>query len=117
MGWLNIFGRLTGAPLGDSAEDWQAGDQAECINGLGWVCKGLSASIGPELGEVRVVRKVHVSALQDNSSVQFLIFDRYGESAYLASCFRKSMPRADAANRADPAFIADLKKQPVLEEA
>lgn len=117
MGWLNIFGRLTGGPLGDSAEDWQAGDQAECINGLGWVCEGLAASGGPELGEVRVVSKVLVSKLRDHSSLQFLMFERYGERAFLASCFRKFMPRADVATRADPAFIADLKKQPVLEEA
>lgn len=120
MAWLNIFGRLTGQspsiPDGDSVEDWKRGDLAECTARNGWFRNGTKAGPGPAFGEIRLVEAVTTWRVRSGAMVQCLVFARFPDH-YDARGFRKITPRADAATSAEPAFIADLTKQPVTEDA
>jgi hypothetical protein len=84
-------------------EIWSVGDRAECIANVGWRAPDGDFHPGPRMGETQVVAEIV------ETHAQHLVFSRYGVNAYSASVFRKVSPRADAAKRADAAFIASLK--------
>ncbi|MDE8654801.1 hypothetical protein [Novosphingobium album (ex Liu et al. 2023)] len=121
MRWFLNLGRRCGktaanAP-GDSPDEWRAGDLAECLNANGWFRNGIYPDHGPACGDVRIVQVVEIAAhLLAGEPTIVLEFARWPRKLYPAYCFRKITPRADAAERADPAFVADLRAQPAREK-
>lgn len=99
-------------PLRLATDRWCAGDLAECIYAGPWYRQGLIPHDGgPVYSEVRMVRDVRLGKDPlGESRIELLIFDAYPGKAYVARCFRKIVPRADAAERADRRFVEDLHK-------
>lgn len=99
---------------GDSAEDWAAGDLAECVvhaNGQ-WYSRepwGSRVHNGPGNGDINRVLAVCIMRGR-----QALVFNRYGYYAkFDASFFRKITPKADAIECADADFIQSIKPKVV----
>lgn len=96
-----------------SGEAWAPGDLAECIHDAEWFRAGLlpqPVGYGPQKGWTGVVRGVRKSGLMDGL---VLNFDRWPDDWWTAVVFRKLTPRADAVERADAAFLANLKPRVV----
>ncbi len=94
-------------------DQWQPGDQAECItHGKWWHVDGEPSS-GPRHGSLITVEQVRdlVHPLE-NEVCTFLQFTSFGSNVYPASCFRKVRPHADEATAAEPEFAALIRKQP-----
>ena len=121
MRWFRSLGRRlgkstpaahTGAPPGE--EDWHVGDLAECVFAGPWHTLFGPSRIGPALGEIRTVRGVKPSnVLVAGEPITMLIFTAH-HGRFAASAFRKVTPRADAATRADEAFISSLTPAPAV---
>lgn len=98
-------------PHGDTPDDWQAGDLAECIHGGFWFNGAECHARGPENGQVLRVERVSIAP---NKSVipgqTVLVFARFQQKAYAACAFRKITPHADRAEAADAAFIAAIDR-------
>jgi hypothetical protein len=79
------------------------GDQAECIVDGPWFNLFGTVSSGPAKGEVRIVKQVCSGGCH-------LEFARWPARFYVAGAFRKVIPRADALERAEPAFLELVRK-------
>lgn len=123
MGWLrNPFRRTRADPVtpapapakaGDSPEDWHAGDLARCINDDGWWLGGIFPTSGPELGEIRLVKRVTLAPHpMTGKPAQVLWFSLNDRAGYLACAFRKAELRKDRAVAAEAEFIALVRKTP-----
>jgi hypothetical protein len=99
-------GKNPPAAQGDSIEDWQAGDIAECVFSGPWLYFGIPMA-GPERGNMVKVSEVHL-----NGAKQYLLLSpRYPETHwYAASEFRKVRPGADKIERADVGFVTLLER-------
>ncbi len=106
---LDLFTRRDDAtPKG--SKNWMPGDMAECVvQGDGqWGGRHGWTELGPKPREVHVVHEVHVAAGDDGEPCLYLIFVRWPDRGFGARFFRKLTPRADAAERADAAFLHQL---------
>ena len=117
--WRRLRGGKPGpapTPPGDSPENWQVGDLAECLHDGPWFAVNflMATMSGPRKGECRIVAGIVVKP----GISQCLVFARYGmNNAFLSSpYFRKITPKADEATRADPAWVADLIGAPQPEK-
>ena len=116
MAWFDIFRAKRSRPSAiASAEDWQTGDQAECIFTGPWYRGGITPAPlgwGPQFGEVRVVAGTQLASPAPGTIPEevHLKFDRYGDRSFSAHAFRKVKPRADQAERADAAFIGTMER-------
>ena len=91
-------------------EQWQPGDQAECIVSGPWYLGGSRPNAGPQRGEVRIVQSVRESShCITGEPTVFLGFARY-RGVFQASGFRKIRPRADEREAAEPEFANLLRK-------
>jgi hypothetical protein len=86
----------------NSAEDWQAGDVAECLYSGGWI--GMSGHV-PKDVPVQGERYRVVHVLRDPQ--QYLCFSLFGPQGWNAAFFRKVRPQPDEAIAADPAFLGE----------
>ena len=94
-------------------EQWQRGDQAECIVSTRWWLLGQVEGSGPQRGETRIVTEVVEQAhVQSGKPCLFLRFDRYPGSMFEARAFRKVRPRADEAIAAESNFTRLIRQQP-----
>lgn len=104
-----VAGRTPDLPAGDTPDDWQVGDLAECTLRGEWTryLTGQPCS-GPARGDILRV------SLVDNKrySTNLLGFGAYGRDLFGATSFRKITPRADQMERADQAFIEQLRRTP-----
>lgn len=121
MRWLrNLFGRPPQPTITpDSPVTWQDGDLAECVTDGAWHRANDGTRLpGPQLGEVRMVTGVRMGRT-DPAPRQYLLFKRWGAMGFAASEFRKIQPRAEDLERADSAFMAQLRRldAPVTVEA
>jgi len=92
------------------ADQWQPGDQAECIVAGRWYRGGIIPNTGPQLGEIRVVCSVVESShCVTGEPATFLGFSRYS-GVFVSSGFRKVRPRADEREAAEPEFAKLLRK-------
>lgn len=99
-----------GRPVGDSPEDWNPGDLAECVHQGPWFsCGGFDSAHGdgPKFGEIRVVESVMVESHMLLGQLTGLRFRRWSKP-FAANAFRKITPRADNATRGDVASLDDL---------
>lgn len=117
MRWLKFFSRRSGKGVahGDSPDEWQPGDMAECLYPGPWFKGGLvpaGPGFGPVQGEVRIVAEVSVmSPFPDIvPPATILGFSRYGPARFTATAFRKVTPRTEEALAADEAFIGQLRE-------
>lgn len=95
------------------AEDWAAGDLAECVTRGPWYsfADGHRSENAPIRGERYVVRHARVG----DSGCLLLEFGRFGRRGYDARGFRKVRPEADEPVAADSAFVERLRvREPVL---
>jgi len=91
-------------------ENWQAGDQAECLGAEWHDLKGVASSRKcPEAGDVMRVRAAKLMELSCGCSLVMLSFTYFAPSVFSCAGFRKVTPRAEQATRAEAAFIASLK--------
>lgn len=93
---------------------WAPGDLAECIvSGQWWQVVGPGVLIpahGPEMSDVNKVISVEPGVdVRTGEHVLFLKFSAWPRP-YVATAFRKVVPVADKAERADPAFVDDLRR-------
>ena len=95
------------------AEDWQAGDLAECVTRGPWFshADGHRSESAPEWGERYVVRSVGTG----ESGYLLLGFARFGKRRYDARGFRKVTPRADERVAADGAFIERFRVRELVQ--
>lgn len=105
MGWLhNLFRRPAPQtpPPGDSPEDWQPGDLAECIHRGPWFWGGsLPNQHAPALGDVRMVKRVTIGI----DGIQLLVFSAW-EPVHFSSCgFRKVRLDPDRQFRREAEFV------------
>tara|TARA_B100000678_G_scaffold260890_2_gene242054 strand:- start:1291 stop:1656 length:366 start_codon:yes stop_codon:yes gene_type:complete len=93
-------------------DQWQPGDQAECIGEGRWWDRGIEPTSGPHKGEVRLVARV-VEAKCDAlpSKATFLVFDRYGSNGFIASAFRKVRPQTEERKTAEAEFTKLIRRQ------
>lgn len=92
------------------ATDWAPGDLAECIVGGDWVSiAGGQPKSGPKLGQVSRVVSVEpdVGSLR---GVFWLTLAGFGNEQYISTHFRKVIPRADQAERADAIPHGDFRR-------
>lgn len=133
MGARDFFRRHLGWDIGGEAGDggaegsgkpdqpplsgdtsWVAGDLAECIvSGTWWqlVAPGVMVpATGPQMLDVnRVVSAEPGLDVRTGQHVLFLQFAAWPRP-FVSSAFRKVVPQADTAERADPAFVEDLRR-------
>lgn len=100
--------RWRAQPLRDT-ESWSPGDLAECVVQGIW-----ESRCGHRLdelckGEVHIVRAVRYCADRNGVEGQYLAFARWPSAMFIATCFRKLTPRADALEAADAAFLEQLQ--------
>lgn len=121
FGWdIGGAGETGGAP--DAPEDdaltgdtsWAPGDLAECIVSGQWWHSPMPGVLipvaGPGLGDVYKVKAAEPGRhLQTGNHCLFLRFSAF-EGCFDSTCFRKVIPTADKAERADPAFLEDLRR-------
>lgn len=87
-------------------EDWAVGDLAECIVPGKWACD----EPGPDVGDVhRVLAVIKGTAFGTNEPGWGLKLSGY-QGYFAATCFRKVLPRADAAERCDAAFLEQVRQ-------
>lgn len=91
---------------------WAPGDLAECV--LQGPCFfrtpfGLAQTDGPEKGDVFKVIAVDIGTEWSGAQCVFLKFSAF-QGLYQSTAFRKVIPTADKAERADPAFLSDLRR-------
>jgi len=92
-------------------EQWQPGDQAECIVSGPWYLGGFWPNAGPQRGEIRIVQSVRESShCITGEPTVFLGFARY-RGVFQASGFRKVRPRADEREAAEPEFETLIRKK------
>jgi len=107
MGWRDNVRRLIGRhnpppPPGDSPEDWQPGDLAECIHRGPWFWGGITPnSHGPNFGDIRMVKRVAA----DSDGEQVLIFSAWEPVPYSSSAFRKVRLDPDRQFRREAEFV------------
>ena len=108
FGLGNLFRRKR-AP---DPDQWQVGDQAECIIPGPWFRGGVHPNAGPQLGETRIVRAVVEGPhCITGEPTTFLGFSRYS-GHFDSSGFRKVRPRADKATAAEGEFSALVRRRP-----
>lgn len=94
-------------------EQWQVGDQAECIFAGTWLLNGRFPGAGPRLGETRIVRTVEEGPhCITGEPIVLLCFARYS-GRYEAGAFRKVHPRADEHEASEPEFASLIRKRTV----
>ena len=92
-------------------EQWQVGDQAECVRDCAWSDAQGKAAEGPRLGETRIVSKLREDPHPvSGEPIIWLGFDRYPDRIYEARAFRKVRPRADEQEAADATFAKLIRK-------
>ncbi len=96
------------------AEDWAAGDMAECLARGAWYhpCFPGRGASGPQFGEVRKVAAVLVLPRPEFGESRFLGFARWPGQTFAARCFRKVTPRAETIERAESEFVELIKRAP-----
>lgn len=95
--------RCIGLPR-DTADDWQAGDLAVCIDNTPWTDLVTHREVdGPGRGDLR--RVAHIAI---RFSRVFLKFNGDAKNWWLASCFRKVRPSQDEACSAE--FNRQMKR-------
>lgn len=118
MGWLHsLFRKAPAQAPGASADDWAAGDQAECIGDGSWFSLFGAVASGPRRGEVRTVSEAETSEVPLFGERVFLRFARYPGRAFTARCFRKVTPRAERIERAEPEFVELVRRRTVTAPA
>lgn len=91
---------------------WARGDLAECVMDWPWFFRtpfGLMRTDGPAKGDVFKVIGIDVGTEWSGARCVFLKFSAF-EGRYQSTAFRKVIPAADKAERADPAFLEDLRR-------
>lgn len=91
---------------------WAPGDLAECILEGPWFFRtpfGLAQTDGPGKGDVFKVIGVSGGTEWSGARCVFLKFSAF-QGRYQSTAFRKVIPVADKAERADPAFLEDLRR-------
>jgi hypothetical protein len=111
-----LFGRkdspATSAP-GASPETWAVGDVAECVGCGVWFCYPTGAiGSGPLRGDTHRVTAIDILAAPIAGEDTYLSFSPWPRK-FSARDFRKVEPRADALVRAEPEFLALIKRPPV----
>lgn len=110
--------RALGRPTPTPSANWSCGDVAGCIvdSSGSWVFRsGGQLAGGPAEGDCNLV--VAIVAPRSSDHRRYLAFRRWPNAFFDASCFRKIVPVADAAQAAEPAFIDGLRPARNLEPA
>lgn len=109
-------GKIDFSRPNDSAEDWQAGDIAECISSGRWILGSNNAkpAAGPKHRQRLKVKRVIIDYHPLVGRVQWLRFEGFGSDQFHAASFRKIRPKSDEAIAADAAFIERIGKPPAL---
>ena len=91
---------------------WAPGDLAECVEQGPLFFRtpfGLVQTDGPGQGDIFKVIGVDIGTHFSGQQCVFLRFSAF-TGKYQSTAFRKVTPVADKAERADPAFLADLRR-------
>ena len=114
---MSFLGRIFGkrAASRPAPEDWQLGDQAECIIAGQWyTCPEMVPSGGPEHGQVMKVTgvKLCTDPYEPEGKAIALAFAGWPGHFFASACFRKVRPRADEASPAEAEFIQLVRRPP-----